>query len=65
VNRVLPLLVVALGIAVVVRTLLAGVGGGLGLLLGALLIAAGAGRLYLGRDLSAELPTEDAETVAM
>jgi hypothetical protein len=52
VNRALPLLVVALGIAVVVRTLLAGIGGGLGLLLGALLIAAGAGRLYLARRLS-------------
>ena len=51
-NRALPLLVVALGIAVVVRTLLAGIGGGLGLLLGALLIAAGAGRLYLARRLS-------------
>jgi hypothetical protein len=52
VNRVLPLLVIALGIAVVVRTLIEGVGGGLGLLLGVLLIAAGAGRLYLARRLS-------------
>jgi hypothetical protein len=52
VNRALPLLVVALGIAVVVRTLALGVGGGLGLLLGALLIAAGAARLYLARRLS-------------
>ncbi|HEV8688470.1 MAG TPA: hypothetical protein VGQ84_14405 [Gaiellaceae bacterium] len=51
-NRVLPLLVIALGIAVVVRTLIEGVGGGLGLLLGVLLIAAGAGRLYLARRLS-------------
>ncbi len=51
-NRALPLLVVALGIAVVVRTLALGVGGGLGLLLGALLIAAGAARLYLARRLS-------------
>jgi hypothetical protein len=52
VNRALPLLVVALGIAVVVRTLALGVGGGLGLLLGGLLIAAGAARLYLARRLS-------------
>ena len=51
-NRALPLLVVALGIAVVVRTLALGVGGGLGILLGALLIAAGAARLYLTRRLS-------------
>lgn len=51
-NRALPLLVVALGLAVVVRTLLAGVGGGLGLLLGTLLIAAGAARFYLARRLS-------------
>jgi len=43
------LLLVALGLAVVVRTVAAGVGGGAGLLLGALLIAAGAGRLYLAR----------------
>jgi hypothetical protein len=52
VNRALPLLAVALGIAVVVRTLALGVGGGLGLMLGALLIAAGAVRLYLARRLS-------------
>jgi hypothetical protein len=51
-NRTLPLLVVALGIIVVVRTLALGVGGGLGLVLGALLIAAGAARLYLARRLS-------------
>jgi hypothetical protein len=51
-NRALPLLVVALGIAVVVRTLIEGIGGGLGLLLGVLLIAAGVGRLYLARRFS-------------
>jgi hypothetical protein len=51
VTRTLPLLVVALGIAVVVRTLALGVGGGLGLLLGGVLIAAGAARLYLARRL--------------
>jgi hypothetical protein len=47
VSRLLALLLVALGLAVIVRTLAAGVGGGLGLLLGALLVLAGAGRLYL------------------
>lgn len=51
-NRALPLLVVALGIVVVVRTVALGVGGGLGLLLGGLLIVAGAARLYLARRLS-------------
>ncbi|HEY7707536.1 MAG TPA: hypothetical protein VH968_10250 [Gaiellaceae bacterium] len=40
---------VALGAIVVVRTVMVGVGGGLGLLLGALLIFAGALRLYLHR----------------
>jgi hypothetical protein len=42
-------LMVALGVAVVVRTLAAGVGGGLGLVLGVLLILAGGLRLYLHR----------------
>jgi hypothetical protein len=46
---VLSLLLIALGVAVVVRTILLGVGGGLGLVLGALLIGAGAARLYLAR----------------
>ncbi len=36
-----------LGLAAVVRTVQAGVGGGLGLVLGGLLLAAGALRLYL------------------
>jgi hypothetical protein len=40
---------IALGVAVVVRTLAAGVGGGLGLVLGVLLILAGGLRLYLHR----------------
>jgi hypothetical protein len=48
-TRVLALLLVVLGIAIVVRTLAAGVGGGFGLFLGVLLVAAGAGRLYLLR----------------
>jgi hypothetical protein len=34
---------------VIVRTVAAGVGGGLGLLLGTLFVVAGAGRLYLAR----------------
>jgi hypothetical protein len=38
---------VLVGLAIVVRTVAAGVGGGLGLLLGALFIAAGCARLYL------------------
>jgi hypothetical protein len=42
-------LMIALGVAVVVRTLAAGVGGGLGLVLGVLLILAGGLRLYLHR----------------
>jgi hypothetical protein len=42
-------LMIALGVAVVVRTLAAGLGGGLGLVLGVLLILAGGLRLYLHR----------------
>lgn len=45
------MLLIALGIAVLVRTVVEGVGGGLGLLLGALLVLAGALRLYLSRKL--------------
>ena len=48
-TTILSALLVALGLAVIVRTLLLGVGGGLGLLLGALLLAGGAARLYLAR----------------
>jgi hypothetical protein len=48
-SRVLATLVVVLGIAVIVRTVSEGVGGGLGLLLGGVLVAAGAARLYLAR----------------
>jgi hypothetical protein len=46
---VLAALLVVLGAATIVRTVLLGVGGGLGLLLGAALVAAGAARLYLAR----------------
>lgn len=45
--RVLPLLVIGLGIAIVIRTIALGVGGGVGLVVGALLILAGVLRLYL------------------
>ncbi len=43
----LSALLVAVGLAVIVRTVQAGVGGGLGLVLGGLLVAGGALRLYL------------------
>ena len=43
----LSILLVALGLAVIARTIQAGVGGGLGLVLGAMLVAAGVLRLYL------------------
>ena len=42
-------LLVGLGVAVIVRTVAAGFGGGLGLLLGALLVLAGGLRIYLSR----------------
>lgn len=47
-TRILSLLLVLLGLAVIVRTVAEGVGGGLGILLGAVLAAAGAVRLYFG-----------------
>jgi hypothetical protein len=46
---VLSGVLIALGVAIVVRTIAAGVGGGLGLLIGALFVFAGALRIYLGR----------------
>jgi hypothetical protein len=49
--RVFAVVMIALGIGVIVRTIAGGVGGGLGLFLGALLILAGALRLYLSRGL--------------
>jgi hypothetical protein len=48
-TTILAALLVCLGVAAIVRTVLLGVGGGLGLLLGAALVAAGAARLYLTR----------------
>jgi hypothetical protein len=49
--RVLAVVMILLGLGILVRTIAGGVGGGLGLLLGALLILAGALRLYLSRRL--------------
>ena len=49
VRTALPLLLVALGVVLIARTVAAGVGGGLGLFVGALLVAAGGLRLYVGR----------------
>jgi hypothetical protein len=46
---VLSGLLVALGAAIVVRTVAGGIGGGLGLLIGALFIFAGGARIYLER----------------
>jgi hypothetical protein len=50
-TRVMSVLMVVVGIALIVRTITAG-GGALasGLLLGILFLLAGAGRLYLSRD---------------
>jgi hypothetical protein len=49
ITLVLSGLIIALGVAIVVRTAAEGVGGGLGFLVGALFILAGAGRLYVQR----------------
>ena len=49
ITRIFAVLLVGLGIAVIVRTVLEGVGGGLGFLLGVLLVLAGSLRLYLSR----------------
>jgi hypothetical protein len=40
-------ILIAMGVAIVVRTVSLGIGGGLGLLIGGLLVAGGALRLYL------------------
>jgi len=47
--RVMALVMIALGVAIVVRTIALGVGGGLGFLFGALLVFAGVLRLYLSK----------------
>jgi hypothetical protein len=51
VNRpaAISIVVIGLGVAVIARTIAAGVGGGLGLLLGGLLVVAGSLRLFLAR----------------
>ena len=49
IGTALSLLIVALGLALIVRTVAGGVGGGLGLLIGALFLLAGGMRLYLQR----------------
>jgi hypothetical protein len=49
VSRALAVLLLVLGLAVIVRTLIEGVGGGLGLLIGGVLLFAGALRLYVSR----------------
>jgi hypothetical protein len=43
----ISVLIVLVGLAVIARTVQAGVGGGFGLIMGVLLVAAGALRLYL------------------
>jgi hypothetical protein len=45
--RILSVVLIALGIGILLRTVAGGVGGGLGLILGALLVLAGGLRLYL------------------
>jgi hypothetical protein len=43
----ISMLLVLLGLAVIARSIQAGIGGGLGLVIGVMLVAAGALRLYL------------------
>jgi hypothetical protein len=49
ITYVLSGLLVVLGVAILIQTFAAGVGGGLGLVIGALFILAGGARLYLQR----------------
>jgi hypothetical protein len=49
-TQLLPVLMVLIGVALIVRTLVAGGGAAaIGVVLGILFVAAGAGRLWLGR----------------
>ena len=45
----ISVVLVLLGVAIIIRTIAAGVGGGLGLVIGALFILAGGLRVYLQR----------------
>ena len=49
ITLVLSGLIVALGAVIIVRTVAEGIGGGLGLLIGALFMFAGGARMYLQR----------------
>jgi hypothetical protein len=49
ITSILSGVIVVLGAAIIVRTFVDGIGGGLGLLIGALFIVAGGARLYLQR----------------
>jgi hypothetical protein len=49
ITSVFSTLLVVLGLAILVRTIAGGVGGGLGLLIGTLFILAGGARLYVQR----------------
>lgn len=49
ITLILSVTLVVLGVAIIVRTVAEGIGGGFGLLIGALFVVAGAGRLYLQR----------------
>lgn len=49
ITRALSVLLILLGVAVLIRTAVEGVGGGLGFLLGAFFVLAGALRLYGSR----------------
>jgi hypothetical protein len=49
ITSILSGLLVLLGLAIIVRTVAAGVGGGLGILFGVMLVLAGGLRLYLQR----------------
>ena len=47
ITLVFSVVLILLGVAIIIRTIASGVGGGLGLLIGALFILAGGLRLYL------------------
>ena len=52
----ISIVLVVLGLVVIARTIQAGVGGGLGLIMGTLLVAAGALRLYLTTNMARSRP---------